>query len=54
MKSRDMDQTISACIAEDVRAFYDQHPYPPPVKDLDTYRRGGEDPSRRRADYHLY
>jgi SAM-dependent methyltransferase len=37
-----------------VRAFYDMHPYPPPVEDLDGYRRRWQDAGRRRADFHLY
>jgi SAM-dependent methyltransferase len=36
-----------------VQAFYDQHPYPPPVTDLAQYRRLGQDQARLRADYHL-
>jgi len=40
-------------VAERVRTFYDSHPYPPPVDDLDGYRRRWDDPQRRRADYHL-
>ena len=28
-------------VAEKVRTFYDRHPYPPPVDDLDGYRRAG-------------
>ena len=39
---------------ENVRAFYDQHPYPPPVKDLEDYRRRWQDEGRRRADFHLH
>ena len=39
--------------AADVRRFYDRHPYPPPVTDLDRYRQLGQDPNRRRAEYHL-
>ena len=39
--------------ADQVRRFYDQHPYPPPVADLDRYRQLWMDPARRRADYHL-
>ncbi len=54
MNSRDMDKTTISDIAGDVRAFYDRHPYPPPVKNLDDYRRLWEDPNRRRVDYHLY
>jgi SAM-dependent methyltransferase len=41
-------------VSERVRAFYERHPYPPPVDDLDGYRRGWEDPQRRRADHHLF
>lgn len=43
-----------ARIAHQVQAFYDAHPYPPPVTDLDHYRRMWDDLNRRRADYHLY
>lgn len=39
--------------ADEVRLFYDRHPYPPPVADLDRYRQLWLDPDRRRADYHL-
>lgn len=41
-------------VSERVRTFYERHPYPPPVADLDGYRRGWEDPQRRRADHHLF
>jgi SAM-dependent methyltransferase len=40
-------------VAEKVRAFYERHPYPPPVDDLEPYRRLWQDRRRRRADYHL-
>jgi SAM-dependent methyltransferase len=33
--------------------FYESHPYPPPVDDLDAYRRAWDDP-RRRADSHCF
>jgi SAM-dependent methyltransferase len=33
--------------------FYESHPYPPPVDDLDAYRRAWDD-HRRRADSHLF
>lgn len=32
--------------------FYERHPYPPPVDDLDAYRRAWDD-ARRRAESHL-
>jgi len=38
---------------DDVGAFYESHPYPPPVDDLDAYRRAWDD-KRRRADSHLF
>jgi SAM-dependent methyltransferase len=44
----------AARVAEAVRAFYEHHPYPPPVESLDQYRRQWQDPARRRADYHLF
>ena len=49
-----MDKTNSTCSADEVQAFYDRHPYPPPVKDLNDYRRLWADQNRRRADYHLH
>lgn len=39
-------------VAEAVRAFYEDHPYPPPVDDLEKYR-AWQDPLKRRAEYHL-
>jgi SAM-dependent methyltransferase len=42
-----------ADIAEAVRAFYERHPYPPPVDDLEHYRRHQELGRRRRFDAHL-
>ena len=33
--------------------FYNKHPYPPPITDLEQYRKLGQDKYRRRADYHL-
>jgi SAM-dependent methyltransferase len=36
----------------DVRAFYQQHPYPPPVDDIDAYRTQWDD-ARRRAESFL-
>jgi SAM-dependent methyltransferase len=43
-----------AAVTEGVRAFYERHPYPPPVNSLETYRRLWQDRQRRRADYHLF
>ena len=30
-----------------VQAFYDAHPYPPPLEDLDSYRRRWQDTGQR-------
>src|SRR5262249_43949950 len=35
--------------ADEVRAFYEGHPYPPPLGDLDRHRELYRDPDRRRA-----
>jgi len=40
--------------ADEVKAFYDAHPYPPPVDDLDGYRQRWQDEGRRRVDFHLH
>src|ERR1700761_6336267 len=42
-----------ATIAWQVRAFYESHPYPPPVDDLEAYRKAWDD-RRRRAEAHLF
>ena len=46
-------ETLDAIVADEVRDFYNQHPYPPPVKELNGYRRQWQDESRY-ADYHLF
>jgi SAM-dependent methyltransferase len=52
MKDRTAQGTDPAGIAEAVRAFYEQHPYPPAVDNLDGYGQRWDD--RRRADSHLF
>ncbi len=47
-------ESTGADVSEAVRVFYERHPYPPPVESLDQYRRLWQDPTRRRADYHLF
>jgi SAM-dependent methyltransferase len=42
-----------AKVAGDVSAFYEQHPYPPPVASLDPRSAGRAGPDRRRTDFHL-
>src|SRR5277367_6016298 len=45
--------STTAAIASQVSAFYECHPYPPPVDDLQAYRQTWND-QRRRADSHLF
>ena len=40
-------------ISQEVSAFYEHHPYPPPVDSLERYRQQWND-DRRRADVHLF
>ncbi len=35
-----------------VAEFYDRHPYPPPLLDLDAHARAWSDPIRRRVEHH--
>jgi SAM-dependent methyltransferase len=44
---------VADAIARQVSAFYERHPYPPPVDDLQAYRQVWDD-RRRRADSHLF
>lgn len=39
--------------ADAVRSFYDRHPYPPPINDLEAYARRWVDPRRRQAESFL-
>lgn len=41
-------------ILKQVQAFYNRHPYPPPVDNLDGYRQRWLDEGRRRADFYLH
>ena len=54
VKDHESKSADAAGAAEEVRAFYDRYPYPPPVDSLEKYRRLWQDPQRRRADYHLF
>jgi SAM-dependent methyltransferase len=40
-------------VAKEVHAFYDAHPYPPPVQDLDAVRQQGQSEAAQRARHHL-
>jgi len=52
MKERETRSLDPTAMGETVRAFYEDHPYPPPVDDLEKYR-AWQDPKKRRAEYHL-
>jgi len=52
MNERETGNLDAAIVAERVRAFYEDHPYPPPVDDLEKYR-AWQDPQKRRAEFHL-
>ena len=54
MKDRESRSADTATVAEEVRAFYEHHPYPPPVDSLEKYRQFGQDRQKRRVDYHLF
>ncbi|MBZ4039111.1 class I SAM-dependent methyltransferase [Novilysobacter selenitireducens] len=45
--------TVDPRSADPIQAFYNAHPYPPPVADLDRVRERWRDPDRRRAEFHL-
>ena len=53
MKAHEAGSAETARVAEKVREFYERHPYPPPIDDLDRYRRLWDD-LRRRVDAHLF
>lgn len=40
--------------ADPIRAFYNAHPYPPPVQSLERAREQWRDPNRARGDFHLF
>jgi SAM-dependent methyltransferase len=54
MNDRGAPSADAARVAEEVRAFYERHPYPPPVDNLDRYRERWDDWQRRRAESHLF
>jgi SAM-dependent methyltransferase len=41
-------------VSKAVRGFYNQHPYPQPVDDLEKYKNFSQDKLKSRANYHLY
>ena len=54
MEHREAASLDAASVAADVRAFYEDHPYPPPVDSLESYGELWRDGQRRRADHHLF
>ena len=40
-------------LSDPIEAFYNSHPYPPPVTNLDRARDEWRDPNRGRAEYHV-
>jgi SAM-dependent methyltransferase len=53
MMGHDTPGSNAERVAQKVSAFYERHPYPPPVDSLERYRRLWND-DRRRADVHLF
>jgi len=53
-KFMDIEDAEQILVTDQVRDFYDKHPYPPPVQDLSEYRRQWQDEKRRRADFYLF
>ncbi len=53
MNDHDVPVSTGAASARQVSAFYERHPYPPPVDDLKAHRQPWDD-RRRRAEYHLF
>jgi SAM-dependent methyltransferase len=53
MNNDEILAATTATITKRVSAFYESHPYPPPVDDLQAYRRIWDD-QRRRAEFHLF
>ena len=53
MSGEDASKLKAGRVSEAVGAFYERHPYPPPVEDLRRYRTSWDD-GRRRADALLF
>jgi SAM-dependent methyltransferase len=52
MRDREARVRDATSVAEEVRAFYESYPYPPPIDILEKYRLW-QDSKKRRAEYHL-
>jgi SAM-dependent methyltransferase len=53
MNDDEVPAATATVVARQVSAFYERHPYPPPVDDLEAYRQIWDD-QRRRAESHLF
>ena len=53
MNDKDVPEATDAAVAGQVGDFYERHPYPPPVDNLQAYRQVWDD-VRRRAEAHLF
>jgi SAM-dependent methyltransferase len=53
MTDDEAKRAIADRLAQEVSAFYERHPYPPPVDSLERYRQQWND-DRRRADVRLF
>jgi SAM-dependent methyltransferase len=51
---RQSESAAGQDVAAVVKDFYERYPYPPPIDDLENYRRRWADRNRRRADFHLF
>ena len=49
-----MNPVESAAGADRIASFYERHPYPPPVDDLEAYRRSWTDERRREETLRLW
>ena len=52
MKALEVRSRDATSVADDVCAFYEDYPYPPPVDDLEKYQ-AWQDPQKQRAEHHL-
>ena len=52
MTPRQTSQRGASDDANKVRTFYEDHPYPPPVEDLDRHQQTWRNPLRRRVEFH--
>ncbi len=52
MSDREERSRDATSVAEEVCAFYESYPYPPPVDNLEKYQ-AWQDPQKQRAEHHL-